>query len=262
MLNKWEGIVLRAIPYGETNEIVTLFTKEVGKATVMARGSKKQVSRLSAVTQPFAHAAYLVYASRKGMGTLQQGDLIESMRSIQSDLKTMAYASYIAELVDRSTEPYDSRTKGVYHLLVQAFSALEEGYDPAVITLFVEWQLLPVNGTYPVVHECASCGATEGQFAYSFKEIGLLCHRCFHVDARAVPLPPAIVRLIRMFQTVPIDQIGNVSLKPETIRFIQRIVRTIYDEETGLYFKSRRFLEQMERTPELAPLPKREQKKP
>ncbi|MBO1913628.1 recombination protein O N-terminal domain-containing protein, partial [Microvirga sp. 3-52] len=38
MLNKWEGIVLRSIPYGESNKIVTLFSKEAGKVTAMARG--------------------------------------------------------------------------------------------------------------------------------------------------------------------------------------------------------------------------------
>ncbi len=41
MLQKCEGIVIRTTDYGETNKIVTLYTREWGKVGVMARGSKK-----------------------------------------------------------------------------------------------------------------------------------------------------------------------------------------------------------------------------
>ena len=79
MLNKWEGIVLRTIPYGESNKIVTMFTREAGKVTAMARGAKKPRSKLAAVTQPFTHGTFLIRKGR-GMGTLSQGEPIDSMR--------------------------------------------------------------------------------------------------------------------------------------------------------------------------------------
>ncbi len=59
MLNKWEGIILKSIPYGESNKIVTLYTREAGKMTAMARGAKKPASRLAAVTQTFTYGYYL-----------------------------------------------------------------------------------------------------------------------------------------------------------------------------------------------------------
>lgn len=43
MLEKCEGIVIRTVNYGETNKIVTLFTREWGKVGVMARGAKSQI---------------------------------------------------------------------------------------------------------------------------------------------------------------------------------------------------------------------------
>lgn len=41
MFEKCEGIVIRTIDYGETNKIVTIFTREWGKVAAMARGAKK-----------------------------------------------------------------------------------------------------------------------------------------------------------------------------------------------------------------------------
>ncbi|HWJ80525.1 MAG TPA: DNA repair protein RecO, partial [Niallia sp.] len=82
MLEKCEGIVIKAINYGETNKVVTLYTREWGKVGVMARGAKKPNSRLSAVTQPFIYGYFLVQRSN-GLGLLQQGDIESSMRSLK-----------------------------------------------------------------------------------------------------------------------------------------------------------------------------------
>src|ERR1700730_15760005 len=103
MLQKCEGIVIRATDYGETNKVITLYTREWGKFGVMARGAKKPNSRLSAVTQLFTHGYFLVQKG-SGLGSLQQGEMITSMRAIREDIFLTAYSSYIVELTDKSTD--------------------------------------------------------------------------------------------------------------------------------------------------------------
>ncbi|MFD1030752.1 DNA repair protein RecO [Metaplanococcus flavidus] len=254
MQSQLEGIVIRTMPYGENNKIVTLFTREAGKITCMARGAKKPTSRLAAITQPFTHGTYSIYKG-KGMGTLSAGDQLESLRHIREDLMSTAYASYVTELVDRLTEQ-DEPQPGIYEMLYQALHAIEEGYDPEAITLFVEWKMLQTAGLAPTLHECANCGATDGEFAFSFQELGFLCHRCFHIDPYIIRLSPALVKLIRTFYFVPIERVGSLTLKKESKSLLKGIVRTIYEEQAGIRLKSRKFLEQLERTPEF--LPKKE----
>lgn len=247
MLNKWEGIVLKSRSYGESNKIVTIMTREAGKVTVMARGAKKPTSRLAGVTQTFMHGLYVVQRS-SGMGTLQQGEHLASMRHIQTDIVATAYASYIVELLDRIVEE-GSPEPFAFEVLQQALHAIEEEYDPEAIALFVDWKLLPYTGVQPILHACASCGAIEGEFAFSFAQGGYLCHRCFHLDPYIIRLTPTQLKLIRMFYSVPINQIGKLDLKKGTKQFIKKIVSTIYEEQTGIRLKSRSFIEQLERTP-------------
>ena len=251
MLHKWEGIVLKARAYGESNKIVTLMTREAGKVACMARGAKKPTSRLAGVTQPFMHGSYLVQRT-SGMGTMQQGEHLNSMRHVQTDIHATAYAGYVAELVDRLVEeghpePY------AYEVLQQALYAIDEGYDPEAIALFVDWKMLPYAGVQPILHACAACAAVDGEFAFSFSQGGFLCHRCFHLDSYIIRLTPTQLKLIRMFYTVPIEQVGKLDLKPQTKQFIKKIVTTIYEEQTGIRLKSRTFIEQLERTPQLQP---------
>ena len=90
-----------------------------------------------------------------------------------------------------------------------------------------------VAGIHPILHQCANCGATEGEFAFSFKQIGFLCHRCFQMDPYLIRITPTQLKLIRTFYTVPINRVGNLTLKKETKQFMKKIVRTIYDEQLG-----------------------------
>lgn len=41
-VSKVEGIVIRTTDYGETNKIVTIFSRELGKVSAMARGAKNR----------------------------------------------------------------------------------------------------------------------------------------------------------------------------------------------------------------------------
>ncbi|MFX3674416.1 MAG: DNA repair protein RecO [Paenisporosarcina sp.] len=251
MLNRIEGIVLKTQDYGESNKIVTLYSREVGKITAMARGAKKPASRLSAITQPFTHGSFLIQQGR-GMGTMQQGEQVESYRHIREDIEATAYASFVVELIDRAVEDRTPQT-AIFNLLQQALHAISEEYDPEAIALFVEWKMLPVTGIYPTLHQCVNCGATEGEFAFSFQQIGFLCHRCFSLDPYIIRLTPSHVKLIRTFYTVSIEQVGKLTLKKETKTFIKKIVRTIYEEQTGIRLKSRLFLDQLDRSPEYFP---------
>lgn len=249
MLHKWEGIVIKVRAYGESNKIVTLMTREAGKVAVMARGAKKPRSRLASVTQPFTIGAFMVMHT-SGMGTLQQGEHMQTLRYVQQDIVATAYASFIVELVDRVVEEGQSQPY-VYDVLYQALQAIEEEYDPEAISLFVEWKLLPFIGVQPIVHQCAACGATDGEFAFSFSEGGFLCHRCFQLDPYIIRLTPTHVKLIRMFYQLPIEQVGKLELKKETKYFIRKIVSTMYEEQGGVRLKTRSFIEQLERTPQL-----------
>ena len=140
MLQKVEGIVLRASSYGESDKIVTIFSRELGKRAAMARGAKKPTSRLASVSQPFTYGYFLIQQGR-GMGTLQQGEIIDSMRTIREDIFTTAYASFIMELVDKLIDD-ESPKPHLFDILHQALQAISDDYDPEAISLFVEWKML------------------------------------------------------------------------------------------------------------------------
>lgn len=245
MLQKCEGIVLRTTDYGETNKIVTLFTREWGKIGVMARGAKKPKSRLAAITQPFTYGYFLVQKG-SGLGSLQQGEMIASWRGIKEDICLTAYASFIVELADKCAEekkvnPY------FFELLYQTLNFINEGYDPVILKNIFEMKMLPALGLHPILNQCAVCGATEGQFSFSVKEGGIICHRCFEKDPYSLKVSAAAVKLLRIFYYLDLNRLGNISVKPQTKAELKLVIDSYYDEYSGLFLKTRKFLDQLEK---------------
>ncbi|RFU65744.1 DNA repair protein RecO [Peribacillus glennii] len=245
MLEKCEGIVIRRTDYGESNKIITLYTREWGKTGAMARGANKPNSRLSAVTQLFYYGYFLVQAS-SGLGSLQQGETVNSMRSIREDIFATAYASYIVELLDKSVE--DKKPNPfLFELLYQTLNYINEGYDAEVLKYIFEMKMLQVNGLAPMLNQCAVCGETEGEFSFSLREGGFICHRCVHKDPYHFKISPSAVKLLRLFYYFDLARLGNISVKPETKKELQRVIDAYYDEYSGLQLKSKKFLKQLDK---------------
>lgn len=243
MLQKCEGIVIRTTDYGETNKIVTLYTREWGKIGVMARGAKKPSSRLSSISQLFTHGYFLIQKGT-GLGGMQQGEMISSMRSIGEDIFLTAYASYIVELTDKCT---DEKKPNPFHfeLLYQTLHYMNEGYDPDILTNIYEMKMLNVLGLHPILNQCSVCGSTDGLFSFSIREGGFICHRCLDKDPYHYKLSPASVKLLRLFYFFDLSRLGNISVKDETKLELKTVISAYYEEYSGLHLKTKKFLDSM-----------------
>jgi DNA repair protein RecO (recombination protein O) len=243
MLQKCEGIVIRSTDYGETNKIITIYTREWGKIGFMARGAKKPNSRLSAITQLFTYGYFLVQRG-SGLGSLQQGEIISSMRSIREDIFLTAYSSYLVELTDKGTD--EKKTNPfLFELLYQTLNYLNEGYDQDVLVNIYEMKMLNVMGLYPILNQCSVCGCTDGHFSFSIREGGFLCHRCLEKDPYHFKISQATAKLLRLFYYIDLSRLGNISLKPETKAELKKVISTYYDEYSGLHLKTKKFLDSM-----------------
>ncbi|GER66931.1 DNA repair protein RecO [Weizmannia acidilactici] len=244
MFEKCEGIVIKNTDYGESNKILHIYTREFGKLSVMARGAKKPNSRLAAVSQIFTYGNFLFQPSR-GLGTLQQGEIVSSMRYIREDIFKTAYAVYVIELLDKAVED-KKKNPFLFELLLRTLEYIDEGYDTEIITNIFEMKMLNVLGLYPSMDKCAVCGSRAGAFAFSIRENGLLCDRCFGRDPYRLPLSQPSIRLLRIFYFLDINRLGTISVKESTKKELRQAISMYYDEYSGLHLKSKRFLSQME----------------
>jgi len=245
LLEKMQGIVMKTQDYGETHKIVTIFSDKAGKISAIARGAKKPKSRMAAVTQPFIYGDFFIYLS-SGLSTIQQGDVLNSLRRIREDIIKTAYASYIVELTDKLTDSH-SPDHYLFDQLYQTLNWIAEYDDADIPIMMYELKLFKEGGFAPSVDKCVSCGNKDGFFAFSIAEGGLLCAACQHIDMNAIPLPNNLARLFHIFSEVELERIGTISVKPENKKLLRDIMDAYYDQYGGYYLKTKRFLKQLDK---------------
>jgi len=248
MLQKTVGIVLRTQNYGETHKLVTIFTKDIGKVTTISRGANKPRSRLSAVSQLFIEAEFLLYIP-KGLATLRQGEVLSTFRHIRADLSRTAYAAYIIELTDRLLEdktpdPY------IYHELKQTMDWINNEEDYLIPVMMYEMKLFKKGGFAPVVDQCVNCNREDKLSSFSVQEGGALCERCSSIDQYAIRLSPALFRILSICLHVDLNRVGNIKVKQENIALLRSLFDQYYDRYGGYHLKSKKFLNELNKLEE------------
>lgn len=174
-----DAIILKSRELGEADKIISLFTRKYGKLRVVARGVRRIKSRLAGCTQPFTYNHLVIYRGRS-LPKINQCEIKESFSTLREDLAMMAYASYMAEMVDEFTAEEDSN-EGLFALLLSTLSFIQQGWDLDVVARYFEIRALSLLGYQPELNYCVICGRSvenEDRLGFSPARGGVLCSRC------------------------------------------------------------------------------------
>lgn len=240
MIEKVEGIIISEVAYGDTSKIVNIFTKEHGIIGVIAKGAKSMKSRLRAVTTKFTYAYFHVYYKKDKLSLLKEVDIIDPLTNIKTDLKLIGYMSYVTEL---ATQVYKQNSdENIFSLYIEIVKKLNEGLEPIVLSNILEIKYLDYLGISLNLNSCINCGNKKDIVTVDPDQGGYVCKNCYRGE-RIVPL--AIIKLLRMYYLVDIKTITSLNLKDENIGQVNYFLTKYYERYTGLYLKSKDFLEQI-----------------
>lgn len=195
-----EAIVLRHADWGEADRLLWLFTRELGKLRVVAKGVRKPRSRKAGHLEPFTRAS-LQLAWGREMYIVTQAEAINPNIVLREDLVRMGYAAYVVELLDRFTYE-EGESQALYRLLAETLDRLNEEADPAFAVRYYEVRLLEQVGFRPQLQQCVKCEkkiVAEDQY-FSAALGGVLCPKCgaHYPGARPITLPA--LKTLRHFQ--------------------------------------------------------------
>ena len=239
-LYKTEAIVLRTRNIGEADRIVTLYSRDKGKIEGVARGSRRAKSRLMGSTQVFTYGRFLLFSGRS-LDTVSQVEIQESFASLREDLVRMAYASYIAELLDVSLEPGEP-SEDLFELLYDAFEALDEGLSPSLVTRWFELRLMGLLGYRPQLAACVGCGGEVVEARFSVREGGLLCPRCFPKDPTSIAVARSSIEWMKRLLVTEAGRLGVMRPSERDESSLEAISRAYIDFRLPRPLKSLGFL--------------------
>jgi DNA repair protein RecO (recombination protein O) len=112
---KAEGIVISRKNYSEADRILTIFSKEYGKVTVIAKGIRKPKSRKRGSLEIFSRVRFSAVKG-KGMDIITEVEMLDSFGSVRNDLRKVSVGYYFLEVIDKTTNEGES-LDSIYLLL-------------------------------------------------------------------------------------------------------------------------------------------------
>lgn len=209
-----EGVILRHSDFGEADRLLTIFTREMGKVRALAKGVRKVRSRKSGHVEPFTQTK-LQFARGRDLLILTQAEAIAVYANLRDDLVLLGYASYVIELLDRST--YDEEeNRPLYNLLTRTLTRLDRGDPPDLVSRYYELRLLDYVGFRPQLFTCTRCESeiqADDQF-FSATQGGVLCPRCGRRDPEARPVSMLALKYLRHLQRSSYRQASRAIIPP------------------------------------------------
>lgn len=174
-----DGLVLRETRVGEYDKIITLLTKDYGKISVSAKGSKNLKSKLLAGTQTFSYGTFVLFYG-KGKYSLNDVELIESFFDLRLDVASLALAGYVCEIAGEISEENTESGELLSLVLNTLHLASKKSKPLALIKSVFELRAMSISGFAPNLVACSVCAVFESErMCFSASEGILFCGDCF-----------------------------------------------------------------------------------
>jgi DNA repair protein RecO (recombination protein O) len=195
MLRRTEGIVLRTIPFGEADLIVTYLTPDFGIIKLFAKSPRKIKSRFGSSLEPLTHSNISFWGKEDtALPRLTQSDILHPFQSIRDSLECFLKVTQLIELT-LAFMPERDVNKKVYTLLLDTLNEIDPagvaGKNP--LTNHYRIKLLHFVGFAPKLDACGRCG--KGGYSFYISHGSVMCETCAKGIDSPVRLSAAVLRL-------------------------------------------------------------------
>ena len=233
-----DGLILRDMPVGESDKLLTVLTAEEGRIPIMAKGARSMRSKVLSVCHLYNYVN-LEYYEKNERRWLSGGSINDSFFGLSSDLEGTALASYLCDVASEITDEGVAAPE-ILRMTLNSLYCIQKKQKPndqikAVYELFAA----AISGFEPDLSACAVCGTTDTKGAWLDVMNGrLLCGECLRkqsggrvpeeVDeysARNIllPLDPSALASMRYVLTAPLSRIFAFQLAdPESMACFAR----------------------------------------
>jgi DNA repair protein RecO (recombination protein O) len=215
-LFKTNAIVIRSVNYGESDKIVTFFTKDFGKLKGIAKGARRSRKRFQNALGLFSHLR-LIFFDREGMGLVRaEGcDILHSFPKIREDLKKIFYGNYYLELVNEMAGEREVNSEA-FELLLSTLLNLEElDLQEEQLRIF-EIRMLSLFGYRPNMRKCNLCKKDWEDLKdppvifFSLERGALICETCSKARDHLVPISVGTAKLVEKISQAEFSMIPRV----------------------------------------------------
>jgi len=239
-----EGIITKEVKYGDTSRIVTIITKDFGKISAIANNVRTGKARLLSGLSLFVYSEIVLYEGKgkNGLFRINEINVIEPFKNIRESIDKMAYASYFAEVTNK-TVAENSPDNELLRLLLNTLYVLNtDGADFELLKTVFEIKTAQICGYAPSFFPCGKCGSDDN--IIYLDPIGGCgcCERCGMLLKKSLFLNNTVRDLWDYIQNSGLKQGISVSAQKDVVEYLSRLTESYLSVQLDYEFKTLKFL--------------------
>lgn len=232
-----QGIVLKAIDYGEKDKIISIFTAEKGRISAILKGVRRATSRLKYATQPFCYANFAL-SRRTELLTVSDVSEITNYFDITQSYHKMICGSAMLEMVEYATATSEPDPV-LFEALRRGLGLLSDtDMNPDLVLMRFAIGLFKVSGYALNLKNCHICGKplSQDKVVFDLDSGQFCCYKC--PVPKYIPVSPRAVEIIQKIARVPMSELEDIYIMKEEANEFRQIVRANFDLRFGVKLRS------------------------
>jgi DNA repair protein RecO (recombination protein O) len=238
-------MVIGRRPIGESDRLVTFYTREFGKLSGVAKGARRPRSRFGSALELFTLGQLVFFESaRSELVRVDHFDSLRSFVSVWEDLDRLGHGAWVVESVGRLSADRDPHA-ALYGLLVRTLRALEGPTKPSRAVLCFALRAVDLLGHRPRLDRCLVCGRVpDGAAQLDSAEGGINCLGCAPAAQGGVVLSRAAREGLRRLRTLRWDEALAASIPQALAGEMRKALEAYVVRLIGYPSRASRFLSQ------------------
>jgi DNA repair protein RecO (recombination protein O) len=233
MVVKTKALILRGMPVGDQDRLLTMLSADLGVITVSARGVGRNGNRLAAATQPMMYGEYVLFQGISRY-SLNQGEVIASFFDLALEperyeraVRMLSMSADAGMVPEAASEVLELTLHALHRLMPNAKVPM----DPDLVVGIFELKMLQISGLTPHLTGCVRCG-TSGidRIRFSHGHGGFLCETCDPEDPTAVPVSAGVAKAMLYTLCAPVQSLFRFDLAAAQVGIFLDVVSRYAEE--------------------------------
>ena len=243
---KSEALVVRQVDFSETSRVVTLFTRDFGKISALAKGARRLKGPFESALDLLARCQIVfLRKSSSGLDLLTEAKLLDRFHPGSRDLVGLYGGYYVAELLSSLSEEYDPHAAW-YDEAVRTLDRLEKGGNSKLAIIRFELATLREIGQLPSFDACIVCGKsaeTQTPFGFWVSQGGLICRNCRPAEYQHQAVQPGTLAILRRLAAESDTSLDRLIVSSPQLQQMRQLMTTALSHILGHRPKMLRYLQ-------------------
>jgi DNA repair protein RecO (recombination protein O) len=228
-----QAIILNRSDYRESDSLITCYTRNFGKLSLVARGTKKIKSKLAGHLEPISLTDILIIKG-KGFDYVGSALMADAYLGIKDNLNKIYYAGRVVGWFNRLVK--DGQIDERLFLLLGRWLEVLDNYPAEEFTkengelffIFFALKLMAELGYKPEMYNCLNCQEKikPGKNYFNLKNGGIICEKCLEEERQEqeiasnelLTISDNCIKLMRFIMDNRLDAAKKLKLDKKVIK--------------------------------------------